>query len=537
MQAKGYELNLVVGISDLISQKLDKIRGKTKSLENSLNSLKATSKKIEEFEKAKRNLSIFGDSLIENKQNADSLNREIKELERELRKIEMEFNKSGQNSLELKSKMERLRETISKKKNDLEELNKKIKLITISKSEAEAETLKLRQELQREGIDVNNLSEEYKRLQEEIKKTSEEVEKFEKKLSTSSLDSIGARLKKIATLGGIWATSGAFLKDIINKAKEVDKEARKIIATTDLTTDKLDEVKQHILDLRAETGLAINEISEVYTQLTQQTDLQGDKLKEAAAQILKIKKLKPDWDTKEITRAITQMQKAFGVSAEEAGDLIITTLQKAGDKADDLLDTFWEYSPLMKEAGMNAKEFTAVLIAGAKEGAFNYDKLADTVKESFKARLTDQGEWENLVGKGTKKGIIDEMLPEDKFKDKSRRIKHYLAEIREGIESGDDKKKKEGYAKLLTELSILYKQDAKRARAIMEHIFGTQGTEDISAKILKTMGEATLNPDKIVGNYKGALDKAYNESQTFLNKLENIWIRIRVFKNIRNKVK
>ncbi len=526
MQGKEFALKLIVGVSDLASKKLDKIGAIAKSLEKNINKLQNTSNNIKLFQSMQKDIQKFDEAIDRNEEKINNLSSELEKLERELDKTEREFIKSGRASSELANKIEKLKSKIEEKEKALIEAKRKLEMSIEAKKELENQSLKVKEALEKEEVEVNNLSSELEKLENQLEKTAKKQEEFEKKLSTSSLDSIGARLKKIATLGGIGATSGAFLKDIFEKTKELETEARKIIATTDLTTDKLDEVKQHILDLRTETHSTIGEISEVYTQLAQQTDLQGEKLKEATAQILKIKQLRPDWDTKEISRAITQMQKAFGVSAEEAGDLIITTLQKAGDKADDLLDTFWEYSPLMKEAGMNAKEFTAILIAGAKEGAFNYDKLADTIKESFKVRLTDQREWENLVGKGTKKGIIDEMLPEDKFKEKSRRIKHYLAEIREGIESRDDKKKKEGYAKLLTELSILYKQDAKRARAIMEHIFGTQGTEDISAKILKAMGEATLNPDKIVGNYKGALDKAYNESQTFFDKLENIWIRI-----------
>jgi len=60
----------------------------------------------------------------------------------------------------------------------------------------------------------------------------------------------------------------------------------------------------------------------------------------------------------------------------------------------------------------------------------------------------------------------------------------------------------------------------------MEQIFGTQGTEDISAKILKTMGQASLNADKVVGNYQNATDKAWEETKTFFDKIAAAWRKL-----------
>ena len=399
-------------------------------------------------------------------------------------------------------------------------------MLSQAKDKAVKDASRLKQELEKEGIETKNLSKEYNRLQKELRETTKEYEKFEKALSSSSLESVGTKLKSIATIGGIGATALFSIKGIIDKATQIDRQARLIVARTELTTKDLQAVKNDLTDIYEITGALPDQIAEVYTQFRQQSNMSAKELKEATIQALKLQKINPEWDTKEITRAITQMQKAWGISAKEASDLLLTSLQKAGDQAGDLLDTFWEYAPLMKEAGLNAKEFTAMLIAGAKEGAFNFDKLADTIKESFKARLTDVDVWQNLVGSGTKAGVIDQLLPEDKFKEKSRRIKHLLAQIREGIETGDYKKKKEGYAKLLTELSILYQQDARLARNIMEQIFGIQGTEDISVKILQAMGQASMNADKIVGNHKNATDKAWEETKTFFDKIAIAWRKL-----------
>ena len=75
------------------------------------------------------------------------------------------------------------------------------------------------------------------------------------------------------------------------------------------------------------------------------------------------------------------MTKIFGNDASENIDLIAYALQQTGDPANDLLDTFWEYSTQFKEMGFTAEEMTGILIKGLQNGAFNSDKVGDVFKE------------------------------------------------------------------------------------------------------------------------------------------------------------
>ncbi len=524
MQGREFLLQLAVGVSDLFSKKVDKIKAKAKDLEGKIQKLDNTLKTIDGFKQLSQDIEKFSKAEVELSQKIKLLEEKHKKLNQELKETQREYQKTGGRSQELAQKIEKLKREIEQNSLELAENKDKLKMISQAKDKAVKDANRLKQELEKEGIETNNLSKEYDRLQKELRETAKEYENLEKKLSSSTLETFGAKLKSIATIGGVGAAASFSIKGIIDKATQIDRQARLIIARTELTTKDLQAVKNDLTDIYEITGALPDQIAEVYTQFRQQTDLSAKQLKEATIQALKLQKINPEWDTKEITRAITQMQKAWGISAKEASDLIITAYQKAGDKAGDLLDTLWEYSPLMKEAGLNAKEFTAMLIAGAKEGAFNFDKLADTIKESFKVRLTK--DWSNIVGEGLQEGVIDKILPEDKFKDKSRRIKHYLAQIREGWEKNNDKLKKEGYAKLMVEVSTLYQENPQLASNLVEQLFGTQGSEDIQNKILKAMGEASLNADKVVGNYKNATDKAYNELKTFFDRLNDAWRKL-----------
>jgi len=94
------------------------------------------------------------------------------------------------------------------------------------------------------------------------------------------------------------------------------------------------------------------------------------------------------YEVNESVRAASTMSKQFGIDGSQAMDIISKTAQMAGDKAEDLLDTFNEYSVQFQEMGYDVDEFAGILVKGAQDGAFNFDKVADAVKE-FNIRIRD----------------------------------------------------------------------------------------------------------------------------------------------------
>lgn len=78
----------------------------------------------------------------------------------------------------------------------------------------------------------------------------------------------------------------------------------------------------------------------------------------------------------------------LGVEGEHALDLVTVAMQRTGDPADDLLDTFYEYGPQFERLGFSAEDMTQTLVSGLEAGAFNSDKVADSVKE-FGLRLSE----------------------------------------------------------------------------------------------------------------------------------------------------
>ncbi|MFV0527764.1 MAG: phage tail tape measure protein [Lachnospiraceae bacterium] len=101
-------------------------------------------------------------------------------------------------------------------------------------------------------------------------------------------------------------------------------------------------------------------------------------------------------DVSENTRAARQLMTNFGISGEQAMDLIASGYQNNLNSSDDFVDTINEYSGLFENAGFSSSEMFAILNSGLKNGAKNSDIIADAIGQ-FQIKLGD-GSFEAAMG-------------------------------------------------------------------------------------------------------------------------------------------
>lgn len=87
------------------------------------------------------------------------------------------------------------------------------------------------------------------------------------------------------------------------------------------------------------------------------------------------------YEIPESTRAAKAMIDNFGISGEEAMNLIASGAQNGLDYSGELLDSISEYSVQFDKMGLGAEDMFAIFEKGAESGAFNLDKVGDAVKE------------------------------------------------------------------------------------------------------------------------------------------------------------
>ncbi|MGW5737021.1 MULTISPECIES: phage tail tape measure protein [Streptomyces] len=87
-------------------------------------------------------------------------------------------------------------------------------------------------------------------------------------------------------------------------------------------------------------------------------------------------------DLGQTANAVGQLMKTgMAKDGTEAIDVMFRGLQKMGPRADDIADTFNEYSTIFRSMGLDAKTATGLMAQGMRAGARDTDVVADTVKE------------------------------------------------------------------------------------------------------------------------------------------------------------
>ena len=89
-----------------------------------------------------------------------------------------------------------------------------------------------------------------------------------------------------------------------------------------------------------------------------------------------------DQDVGEVSRAVGKMLKTgLARDAQEALDILTRGFQTGANEANDLLDTFSEYSTQFRSMGLTGQQAMGLLSQGLKAGARDADVVADAIKE------------------------------------------------------------------------------------------------------------------------------------------------------------
>nr|DAI27684.1 MAG TPA: tail tape measure protein [Caudoviricetes sp.] len=100
-------------------------------------------------------------------------------------------------------------------------------------------------------------------------------------------------------------------------------------------------------------------------------------------------------DMNETMRGAKALVEGFGVSAEDAMNLLAKGAQNGLNYTDELGDNISEYGPRFAQMGFSASEYFSILQAGADNGAYSLDRVNDFLNE-FQTSLADGRIEENL---------------------------------------------------------------------------------------------------------------------------------------------
>ena len=193
-------------------------------------------------------------------------------------------------------------------------------------------------------------------------------------------------LKTGATVlgGAVVATGGYALK----LSTDFDQAFNTLITKTGASKDEFDSLNTSMETIyKNNFGESIQDVAESMATVKQNTKLSGKELENATEKALLMRDTF-EFDVNESTRSAKMLMDQYGLSAEEAYNLIAQGAQNGLDKNGDLLDTINEYGVHFESLGLSAEDMFNMLVNGAKNGTFSVDKLGDAVKE-FGIRVKD----------------------------------------------------------------------------------------------------------------------------------------------------
>ena len=226
------------------------------------------------------------------------------------------------------------------------------------------------------------------KAEESISRTGEKSDSLAKSLGEGLQKAAGVAVGALAAIG---AGAVAMATKAVTASDDVQKAMNSLQAKTGATSDEMDGLRDSMLNIYSQNfGESFEDIADSMATISQVTGLTGKALEDATVNAFILKDTF-DMEVNESIRAVDMMMDQFGITSEEAFNLIAQGAQKGLDKNENLLDSVNEYSVHFKQLGINAEEMFNMFSNGAKTGVFDVDKLGDAVKE-FGIRVKDESD-------------------------------------------------------------------------------------------------------------------------------------------------
>lgn len=307
----------------------------------------------------------------------------------------------------ISAKLKQLNSNLSSQKKVLSEYEKALEEVKKEYGENSAEALDYATKLNNQRAVVNKIEKDISSYEDALTEVSK-AEKIAAKTGqdvSEVLDNMG---KKAEDAGdGFTVLKGAVAEvvgNVLTKLVEVLKDGITNLVTFGDTANKA------LNDFQASTGASTAEIAEFEdTMKNIYKGNYGESFEDIAGAMSEVKKIAGDigadelekmttkalilrdtfdFEVSESMRATNSLMDQFGITADEAFNLMAQGAQSGLNQNGDLLDVINEYSVHFQRAGYSADDMFNMLSNGVETGTWSVDKLGDAVKE-FNIRMSD----------------------------------------------------------------------------------------------------------------------------------------------------
>lgn len=336
----------------------------------------------------------FKKGAAELKNETNTLNREFKLQQEQMRLTATETEKLEAKITYLSQKQDIARRSVEQSQLAYEEA---VRLFGENSQAAQ----NMARNLDNARIDEQRLSNEIEIANRALQNQSSEVEETAAEIEDlgATLESTGQRAKDfgdnltdagskmtVGVTAPIVAAGGAAIASAI----QFENASARIQNALGITADEAEALSDSAKNIWKEGfGESLDEVTEALVRVKQNMKDIGDseELERVTRDTILLAKTF-DADLNEVTRAGNNLMHNFGVTSEEAFDLMAYGAQNGLNFSNELFDNVAEYSGLFSTLGFEAEEYFQILQKGSESGIYNLDYLNDVIKE-FGIRIKD----------------------------------------------------------------------------------------------------------------------------------------------------
>lgn len=199
--------------------------------------------------------------------------------------------------------------------------------------------------------------------------------------SSGSLKESLVKLAKGFAIGATIKKTVDTIASCVKKADELKQSYNTLQTQTGATDEEMKNLEQSLKNIYANNfGESFEDIAQAMAEVKNQTGLTGEELEKTTENAIALRDTF-GFEVQESTRTADMMMKQFGLTSEEAFNLIAQGSQAGLDKNGNLLDSINEYSVHFKQLGFDAEEMFNIFASGANAGVFDINFIGDAFKE------------------------------------------------------------------------------------------------------------------------------------------------------------
>ncbi|HDR7837713.1 TPA: phage tail tape measure protein [Bacillus toyonensis] len=399
------------------SEQLRGVGSEMDQLENKANHLnqkiEAQTQKMKHYEQALR---TSQQKQQEMRQKCEQLATSMQQLEQEIQQSTQAYGKNAQETKDLQTQYNQLQQEYKQGTQALQRLTAQVSRNDTAYNNASAALHRYRNELGDTQERMDQLGNVSGRLRERMNEVGNTMQ------DTGSRISQGFGAAAVGVAAGVGA--------LVLNAGQFEEANKKVQAGLGLTREESLKVSAVAKEVwREGYGEDLASISDSLVKVKRNIkDINDDETLKQVTRDSEILAETMESDVNEVTRGAAQLMGRFGLSGQQAFDLLAQGSAKGLNYSNELFDNLSEYGPLFHEMGFSADEMFTILINGSKNGAYNLDYVNDVMKE-FGIRVKDgskstteamgqmsketQKVWQAMLeGKATSKDVFNAVLNE-----------------------------------------------------------------------------------------------------------------------------